>query len=493
MAGPFLSPFTLQIGTTAGTVADGGVQAANRVLALGAVQASTLGQPNGPSQLDGTGRTPWSQLPASLAQALYYVGGWNPATNTPQLVSGTLPTGQTSGAMYKVSVSSSSVALSTSTGQGAVGPTLAFASTSGVTLGMLATSPSIPAGVTVTALTSTQVTLSNSTSVAVASGVSITFAPYLDGITQFSAGDEVMYSSATNSWSKIDGISSEVLGVLGLVGAITLPQLVTGGLAPVASPQFTGVPTAPVQSTADTSAQVVTSQWVRNQGFLTANQGTTVTGDVTGVGGTNITLTIAPTGVTAGTYAKVAVNLKGQVTAGTSLVAADITTALGGNAALTVNQADVGGGYAARGQYGQISFGGSSQGLVLRGTSTAGASVRLTADNSGSGNTTNSLPISVSTGGRVAGRWQVKNTANGDVAGGDFSFMVARGTGTPVLGTTFGGTAVSLMDYAGSTLATPPLPVFTVDAVNNSINVTWPGYGGLTVDVRIVVDDAFIY
>lgn len=59
--------------------------------------------------------------------------------------------------------------------------------------------------------------------------------------------------------------------------------------------------------------------------FLTANQTISLSGDVTGSGATAITVTLASVG-TAGTYTKVTTDAKGRVTAGTTLVAADIPT-----------------------------------------------------------------------------------------------------------------------------------------------------------------------
>ena len=57
----------------------------------------------------------------------------------------------------------------------------------------------------------------------------------------------------------------------------------------------------------------------------------TFTGDVTGTGntGASTALTLANSGVTAGAYIKVTVDAKGRVTAGTSLASADVTNALG--------------------------------------------------------------------------------------------------------------------------------------------------------------------
>ena len=63
-------------------------------------------------------------------------------------------------------------------------------------------------------------------------------------------------------------------------------------------------------------------------GFLTANQSVTLSGDATGSGTTAITVTLANSGVTSGTYTKVTVDAKGRVTVGASLASSDITTAL---------------------------------------------------------------------------------------------------------------------------------------------------------------------
>lgn len=58
--------------------------------------------------------------------------------------------------------------------------------------------------------------------------------------------------------------------------------------------------------------------------YLTGNQTITVTGDVTGSGTTALTLTLANSGVTAGTYQSVTVDAKGRVTNGAALSAGDI-------------------------------------------------------------------------------------------------------------------------------------------------------------------------
>ena len=60
--------------------------------------------------------------------------------------------------------------------------------------------------------------------------------------------------------------------------------------------------------------------------YLTGNQTISLSGDATGSGTTAITVTLANSGVTAGTYTKLTVDSKGRATAGSSLLASDIPT-----------------------------------------------------------------------------------------------------------------------------------------------------------------------
>lgn len=62
-----------------------------------------------------------------------------------------------------------------------------------------------------------------------------------------------------------------------------------------------------------------TNTWVFDTNtYLTGNQSISITGDATGTGATSIALTLANSGVTAGTYRSVTVDAKGRVTAGTN-------------------------------------------------------------------------------------------------------------------------------------------------------------------------------
>jgi len=80
-----------------------------------------------------------------------------------------------------------------------------------------------------------------------------------------------------------------------------------------------------------------TQTWVGTQGFLTANQAITLSGDIGGSGTTAITATLPNINANVGAFQGITVNAKGQVTAATDQGYVT-TTALGGMGFLTANQ-----------------------------------------------------------------------------------------------------------------------------------------------------------
>jgi hypothetical protein len=106
-----------------------------------------------------------------------------------------------------------------------------------------------------------------------------------------------------------------------------------GAFADLASDQtiggaktFSASPIMPTPATGDNSTNAATTAFVKAQGYLTANQTITLSGDIAGSGSTSITGTLATVNSNIGTYTKVTVNAKGLVTAATNLLAADIPT-----------------------------------------------------------------------------------------------------------------------------------------------------------------------
>lgn len=92
-------------------------------------------------------------------------------------------------------------------------------------------------------------------------------------------------------------------------------------VAALASPNFTGTPTAPTPISSDASSSIATTNFVKQQNYLTTNKTITISGDATGSGTTAITLVLNNTGVTAGTYSSVVVDAKGLVISGSNAIA----------------------------------------------------------------------------------------------------------------------------------------------------------------------------
>ena len=118
------------------------------------------------------------------------------------------------------------------------------------------------------------------------------------------------------------GTASSVEAIAGSGAFLTLSgtQSISGDKT------FTGDIIVPTQSSSDNSTKAASTAYVKAQGYLTGNESISFSGDATGTGTTSITLTLANSGVSAGTYTKLTVDAKGRATAGTTLSASDIPT-----------------------------------------------------------------------------------------------------------------------------------------------------------------------
>ena len=118
----------------------------------------------------------------------------------------------------------------------------------------------------------------------------------------------------------------EAIGGAGAFVGLSGTQTVTGAKTFSGAVVLGSSATATTPSTSDNDTSVATTAFVKAQNYLTGNETITVSGDATGSGTTSISLTLANSGVSAGTTSGVTVNAKGLITGITSLVASDIPT-----------------------------------------------------------------------------------------------------------------------------------------------------------------------
>ena len=136
-------------------------------------------------------------------------------------------------------------------------------------------------------------------------------------------GDVLYYGKGTGGAGGT-ATTIEAIGGSGAFVGLSGTQTVTGNKTFSGTVALGSSATASTPSSGDDSTSVATTAYVQGEGFITGNQTITVSGDATGSGATSISLTLANSGVSAGTTSGITVDAKGRVTAITGLVAGDI-------------------------------------------------------------------------------------------------------------------------------------------------------------------------
>jgi len=138
-------------------------------------------------------------------------------------------------------------------------------------------------------------------------------------------GDVLYYGKGTGgaggSATTVEAIAGSG-AFLGLSGT----QTVTGNKTFSGTVALGSSATASTPTSGDDSTSVATTAYVQGEGFITGNETITVSGDASGSGTTSINLTLANSGVSAGTTSGITVDAKGRITAITGLAASDIPT-----------------------------------------------------------------------------------------------------------------------------------------------------------------------
>jgi phage-related tail fiber protein len=136
----------------------------------------------------------------------------------------------------------------------------------------------------------------------------------------FNEVDNVLYYGKGTGGAGGTATSVDAIGGPGAFLTLSTAQTVSGNKT------FTGDVIVPTQTASDSSTKAASTAFVKAQNYLTGNQTITFSGDATGSGTTSVALTLANSGVTAGTYTKITFNAKGLATSGTTLSASDIPT-----------------------------------------------------------------------------------------------------------------------------------------------------------------------
>jgi hypothetical protein len=344
-----------------------------------AVASNLLGANNGVAQLDATGKVPVGQLPASVLGGMNFQGTWDANSNTPTITSST----GTKGHYYKVATAGSTSIDGTSNWTvgdlilfngatwdivqggssdvvsvfGRIGAVTLLSSDISTALGFTPYSNANPSGfisgnqtisvlgdATGSGTTSITLTLSNSgvtagtTNNSATSNIPITF-DIKGRATTIGAPVTI-----TPAWSSITSKPTTIAGY-GIVDALTLGATAgtalgtaSAGVATTAakSDHVHAMPSLDSLSNLSLTPKAINdllqwngTNWVNKSlsaagiqpagAYLTSNQAITISGDGSATGTTSLSLTLAATGVVAGTYNNITVNSKGLATGGSNI------------------------------------------------------------------------------------------------------------------------------------------------------------------------------
>jgi hypothetical protein len=261
--------------------------------------------PNGIAPLDSNGYVPMANMPPAVVGGFNYQGTWNAATNSPAIVSGQ----GTKGWLYAVSVAGTTVIDGNS--QWNVGDQIVFSGTvwqkidglSNEVVSVFGRNGEVvlEASDMITAWGTQPVNTFLAAPSNTAGAVAFrTLASSDLPLATTSAPGAVQIGAGLNINSGI--LAANVLTVAGRTGSVILTIADIQGGAPIASPAFTGTPTAPTPTAGNNSTQIATTAFVNTIfaapepiGNTTPNSATFTTLTTTGLATLNSMVTSSAT------------------------------------------------------------------------------------------------------------------------------------------------------------------------------------------------------
>jgi hypothetical protein len=142
----------------------------------------------------------------------------------------------------------------------------------------------------------------------------------------FNEVDSTLYYGVGTGGAGGSATTIEAIAGAGAFLGLSGTQTVTGNKTFSGTVALGSSATASTPTSGDDSTSVATTAYVQGEGFITGNESITISGDASGSGTTSISLTLANSGVSAGTTSGITVDAKGRITAITGLAASDIPT-----------------------------------------------------------------------------------------------------------------------------------------------------------------------
>ena len=148
----------------------------------------------------------------------------------------------------------------------------------------------------------------------------------------FNEIDNTLYYGKGSGGAGGSATTVDAIAGSGAFATLTSAQTISGAKTFTAANDLGALTIGTTHATSDNTTKIATTAYVKNQAYIIHNEVITASGDATavtaGAGVNTLSLVLANSGVTAGTFTKITVDAKGRATVGDTLLAADIPSLL---------------------------------------------------------------------------------------------------------------------------------------------------------------------